>query len=140
MTVRMLTPHLSVAEFACKHCGDIPHELKKTEMPYKFDVFFGMFETIRKEWDMPIRINSGFRCAVKNAQVGGAPLSIHLFGLALDLDCANEKGVEKMMKIIEFACPELRVGKYSNFVHIDAGYYISPRIKESWMEGIRWDG
>jgi len=37
--------------------------------------------------DLPIHVNSGYRCPQLNARVGGAPNSAHLNGLAADIVC-----------------------------------------------------
>lgn len=37
--------------------------------------------------DLPIHINSGYRCAALNKKVGGASESAHLSGLAADIVC-----------------------------------------------------
>ena len=136
--MKYLSPHISVREYACRHCGEIPYPLTLDDMPVMYSLLFEAFELIRNEWGKPIIINSGYRCPAHNANVGGAPYSIHTFGLALDCHAESETGVEVMARIIDMVMPELRMGTYKNFIHIDVGYYINPRLKESWREGERW--
>lgn len=135
---KYLSPHLSIDEYKCRCCGEVPYPITLDEFPVMYSLLFEAFELIRSEWGGPIRINSGYRCPKHNAEVGGAPYSIHTFGLALDMNCKNTRGVEKMERIIDLVMPELRVGIYPTFVHMDVGYYINPRLKESWAEGVRW--
>lgn len=71
-----LWPHVSFAEVACRHCGEInmhPATLMNFE---KFRSNMG---------GKPIAILSGYRCPVHNRAVGGAQASYHLVGLALDV-------------------------------------------------------
>jgi hypothetical protein len=60
-----------------------------------------------------------------------------MFGLALDLGC-GEENVDELAEIIDREVPDLRVGKYKNFIHIDVGYYIYPRATRAWRKGARW--
>lgn len=58
------------------------------------DVGFLMaLDILRSQWNTPIKITSGFRCAKHNADVGGEPDSMHLKGRAADIamDDANER-------------------------------------------------
>lgn len=134
----MLSPHLGTAEFCCKHCGTLPYSLMGEVIPLMYSFLFDAFESIREEWNGPVRINSGYRCPKHNTLVCGSPWSIHTFGLALDLDAGDEDGVERMVEIVDLVCPEVRLGTYRDFVHIDYGFLINPRLKESWVEGQRW--
>lgn len=47
------------------------------------------YETFRTFIDTPLIINSGFRCAFHNWDIGGKPLSRHLVGEAIDIDAKN---------------------------------------------------
>jgi hypothetical protein len=45
-----------------------------------------IFQPIRDHFGVPIRISSGYRSAALNKKIGGAKVSQHLSGEALDLD------------------------------------------------------
>ena len=45
-----------------------------------------VFQPIRDHFGVPIRISSGYRSAALNKKIGGAKVSQHLSGEALDLD------------------------------------------------------
>lgn len=68
-----LSPHFSIAEWACKHCGRIKAHRET-------------FRSLEAERELvgPIAIVSGHRCDDHNAAIGGAPLSQHRFGTAGD--------------------------------------------------------
>ena len=45
-----------------------------------------IFEPIRKHFQVPIHISSGYRSKELNALIGGVKTSDHCFGMAIDLD------------------------------------------------------
>lgn len=45
-----------------------------------------IFEPIRKHFNQPIHISSGYRSKALNKAIGGAATSAHCFGLAIDID------------------------------------------------------
>ena len=48
-----------------------------------------VLEPLRKMLGHPVRINSGYRSARLNKEVGGVPNSYHLTGRAADIFCKN---------------------------------------------------
>lgn len=75
------TPHFARAEFACdcqgEYCDGFPEEMC-LELLLKL-------EALRNALNTPVIITSGVRCPTRNAEVGGAEKSQHLFGQAADL-------------------------------------------------------
>jgi len=70
-------PHFSPREISCRHCGEI------CIWPEALDAI----ERLRMAMAAPLVVNSGHRCALHNARVGGAPLSMHkrlAFDIALN--------------------------------------------------------
>jgi zinc D-Ala-D-Ala carboxypeptidase len=77
---RMVTPHFRLSELWCPCCRRAP-EVEEWQLP-------GMLEQLRHHGgDLPLKVNSAFRCGKHNAQVGGQPLSMHMAGLAADIEC-----------------------------------------------------
>ena len=129
----MLSKYISREEYACHHCGALPPDFNF----YPYEEFFDVFDDIREEWGKPININSGYRCPVHNASLSGSsPISAHIFGLALDCKCPGE--VDELHSLVVDMYPELRIGKYPTFIHIDQAFKIYPRASLSWVEGARW--
>ncbi len=60
-------PHFAPAEIACRCCGEL----------YIWPQALDALERLRLAMNAPLRIDSGHRCALHNARVGGAPLSLH---------------------------------------------------------------
>lgn len=113
------TKNFKVSEFACKHCGG--NEIDQRVV--------NMAQTIRDEIGVPIRINSGYRCAVHNSSpsVRGAKNSNHVKGLAADLSCSLGAldlylAIHKLYVLGKL--PDLDYCIYypfKNFCHIDCG-------------------
>jgi hypothetical protein len=71
-------PHFSLREIACPCCGEV------RIWPKALDAL----EILRASLGEPLQITSGHRCALHNARVGGAPLSLHK-RLAFDVALAG---------------------------------------------------
>lgn len=138
-----LSKYLSKVEYQCKCCGALPPDLfdDGSELAVVYDGFFSAFDDIREMFGKAIKITSGYRCIKHNQDIGGEPLSVHTFGLALDMDCKTPEEVEWLAECVEKTHDELRMGKYlqsGTFVHADCGFYIWPRASLAWVSGKRW--
>lgn len=58
-------------------------------------------EMVRDLLGEPIRVNSGYRCAVLNTAIGGAKASAHMDGLAVDFTCAEYGPPIAIVKALE---------------------------------------
>ena len=90
-----LTPHFSLRETGIEN---VPNE----EQVNNLKRLCGWLEQLRRRWnnlygegDDPIIINSGFRSPEVNKAVGGATLSNHLTGCAVDIRCI---GIEQALR------------------------------------------
>ena len=136
---RYLFGHILLSEYRCPCCGAIPYDEEGLGQRELFEAY----EAIRSTLNRPLRITSGFRCPKHNADIGGEPFSIHLFGLALDIDAKDIGEVESLVAAVNLTAPNLRMGIYTKaetFVHIDTGYRIIPRVLRAWHPGARWNG
>ena len=109
------TKNFKVSEFACK-CGCGNRVQQK---------LIDMLQVIRDKAEIPVRVNSGYRCAEHNAKVGGVKGSQHIQGVAADISCS--KGAKFLLKIVqelyaEGKLPDLQFCKeYSSWIHVDCG-------------------
>ena len=109
------TKNFKVGEFACK-CG-CGNEVKQE--------LIDMLQVIRERSGIPIRVNSGYRCPIHNAKVGGVKDSQHIQGVAADISCS--KGAKFLWDITrqlynEGKIPTLQFCKlYRTWIHVDCG-------------------
>ena len=106
-----LSPHFRAEEFTCNHCGSagpgVPQEL------------LDVLEEVRDWAGCPVVINSGYRCPTHNANVGGAPQSKHLEGIAADIRL-TEVASNRVADHLEGEYPDrYGIGRYDSFTHID---------------------
>ena len=106
---------MKVSEFACHCCGK--NEIKQR--------IIDIAQKIRTRIGVPIHINSGYRCAKHNANVGGVKASKHTKGKAADLSCSLGAKVlfDTVKKLhAQGKLPDLDYCiKYKTFIHIDCG-------------------
>ena len=95
-----LTPHFTLRELTKTNTGikNVPNEAQVNNLKR----LCKWLERLRKKWndlygdgDDPIIINSGFRSPEVNKAVGGATLSNHLTGCAVDIRCI---GIEQALR------------------------------------------
>ena len=111
-------PNFSKSEFSCKcGCGD-------SEMSAEL---LNRLQSARTEIGKPFRINSAKRCRLHNARVGGAPMSFHKTGEAVDIS-TNGHDREALFKAL-MNSGFTGFGFYQTFIHVDIG---RPR---SWSGG-----
>jgi uncharacterized protein YcbK (DUF882 family) len=106
-----LSEHFDRSEFRCRcGCGwdTVDAELIR------------VLEDLRRcLMDRPITINSGCRCKMHNALVGGSPKSQHILGKAADI---RVEGLDPSVvaECLEDKYPDrYGIGRYISFTHID---------------------
>jgi len=131
-----------------KHFSEVPERLWKWDnfKPNEYYLFcpccgefyldfesMDRLQAARDNIGSPIRINSGHRCPIHNARVGGAPLSQHK-KIAFDISVFNsdKKKVLEGLKKAGFTT----YGFYKTFVHTDirkGRMWYGKGGKEAWM-------
>lgn len=99
-------PNFSARELACPCCG---------EMCVRTDALDAI-QALRNAMAAPLIIDSGHRCALHNAHVGGAPLSQHK-SLAFDVRLAGHAPMALREKAR--ACGFHGFGYGNSFLHLD---------------------
>ena len=82
------------------------------------ELVFHILQPLRDKFDVPIHINSGYRCLKLNAVVGGVPSSQHVMGQAADIVVEGKKPIEVAEMIVEMGLPYDQIGLYDTFVHV----------------------
>lgn len=115
-------PNFSAAELACRHCG----------AAYFAPDDFDALQALRDELGVPVVVNSAHRCALHNAQVGGAVRSQHR-KIAFDVALAGQER-ERVLAAAR-AVGFTGFGFYGTFLHLDRGRartWVSRKGKEVW--------
>lgn len=109
-----LSQHFRAAEFTCNHCGELPRDKYPPERLLDF------LEVIRTHFgNKSVNINSGYRCPTHNRNVGGAPNSYHLKGMAADFWIKGVSHSDVQDYAERLIGNSGGVGRYSTFTHID---------------------
>lgn len=108
--MRYAVAHFEPEEFVCPCCG----------RGRASQLLVLWLDLLRRAWGGPVRVNSGFRCAARNREVGGVPRSRHLLGCAADLAPASSAGAADFFGLARRLCglPGWEVIVHARFVHI----------------------
>jgi len=77
-----------------------------------------MLDNAREIAGIPFKINSGFRTKSHNAYIGGAKLSSHLYGYAIDIHCTDSRRRAIILNALSKA-GFTRFGIADTFIHTD---------------------
>lgn len=125
-----LSEHFQARELWCRHCCVL--KVAPGLLP--------ALEALRAELcrahgrDVPITVNSGYRCPTHNRRIGGSPNSKHLRGEAADIWA---KGVtlrelyEAALQVPAFAKGGIGVYPQNGFIHID----VANQRRWGWVDG-----
>ena len=105
-----LSENFKESEFKCKGTGTLPKEGIDPAL-------VALLEKIRKHFDAPVLITSGYRSPSHNEAVGGAKGSYHVKGMAADIRVGGTPPSKVYNYINTFHKGGL--GRYKTFTHID---------------------
>lgn len=117
-------PHFTARELSCRCCGEI------CIWPDALDAI----ERLRAAVNAPLLIDSGHRCALHNARVGGAPLSLHK---QLAFDVALRGHDPAKLAALARSSGFRGFGFGNTFLHLDtrgrsAHWFYGERSKAKW--------
>ena len=117
----MINEYFKYSEFNCK-CGkcERPEGVPSKEL-------VDILTKIRKHYNQPVVINSGYRCEAHNKAVGGSANSQHFKGSAVDFIVKNTPTESVWEYVLEkwgdeplgLAIKRNKSNIYAGFVHID---------------------
>lgn len=142
-------------EYQCHHCGELPpffyviNDDGEREVRIEYAYLFTCFEEIRNQWGSGIVVTSGYRCPGHQLSLylkgkSSTAVSVHMFGLALDMRCKDEEEVRQMATIAKALPMKPRVGwqeyieKPKPWIHIDLGHLITPGYSSKLRQGAEW--
>ena len=105
-----LSKYFKRSEFACKcFCG---FDAVDTEL-------LRVLEDVREHFNAPVTINSGNRCKMHNASIGGAEKSNHVNGIAADIRVEGVEPDAVAYYLNTKYFDKYGLGIYSSWTHID---------------------
>jgi len=108
-------------EFRCKcGCGGLIVDNK----------LVAMLDDARAAYKAPMVVVSGYRCAKRNAAVGGKRNSAHRKGMAADIRYTTARDLFRMLNIF-FIVGFKRVGIGRGFVHVDTSTELPQEV--AWL-------
>lgn len=117
----MINEYFKYSEFNCK-CGkcERPEGVPSQEL-------VDILTKIRKHYNQPVIINSGYRCEAHNKKVGGSANSQHFKGSAVDIIVKNTPTESVWEYVLDkwgdsplgLAIKRNKDNIYAGFVHID---------------------
>lgn len=113
-----ITDHFHMLEAVCRHCGRIPDQ-------DVVEATAAWMEEVREVLgNRPLHATSWCRCPVHNANVGGAPASYHMKGVAVDFTARglSAREVQKILKKHQGKGKLIGgLGTYKSWTHVDRG-------------------
>ncbi len=96
-----------------------------------------LLQALRDAMEVPIHVTSGYRCISRNAEVGGAKASQHLYGLAADIKTDNRKLLKNAIPILR-ALP--RIGGLGHYYKDGAIWrlHVDVRPRDAKLGLIEW--
>lgn len=79
---------------------------------------FYMLQPLRDHFNIPLYINSGFRCPALNKVLKGATNSRHLYGQAADFTTFSKDTDDAIFRYISEMMIFDQVIRYDNFIHV----------------------
>ena len=82
-----------------------------------------VLDPLRAQYGKPIKVNSGYRCPLKNKAVGGASQSQHIAGEAADIRCHTDStdNTDELLRLAQIIVQNGRFDQmilYPTFIHV----------------------
>jgi zinc D-Ala-D-Ala carboxypeptidase len=103
-----LSKNFNSNEFVCS-CGNCHSSFISEDLITKL-------QALREDYGKPIVITSGYRCPEHNRSIGGAKLSQHVLGNAVDI--AGDD-LDSLYKLAEKHFDAVGDGRPKGFIHVD---------------------
>ena len=107
-------------EFRCRCCGGLPPDAQENIRA----LVEAVLDPARERYGGPVTVNSGYRCAKHNREVGGVSASQHLRGEAADIVPVNSEklkvksDLERLKQIIIENGRYDQLIDYGTFLHV----------------------
>lgn len=99
-----------------------------------------IFEPIRRHFNKPIHVSSGFRSKILNQKIGGSKNSQHTKGQALDIDQGNRKDNMEIFEFIKNNLPFDQLINEFGYDWIHVSYNTDGRQRGEVLDAIKEEG
>lgn len=99
-----------------------------------------IFEPIRKHFNKPIHVSSGYRSKILNEKIGGSRNSQHTKGQALDIDQGNRKDNMEIFEFIKNNLPFDQLINEFGYDWIHVSYNTYGRQRGQVLDAIKEEG
>ena len=120
-----LTTHFNIREFRCK-CGGNHDTKLDSSLADKLEKLHKALNCSK------IIINSGYRCAAHDKNVGGSGTGQHVCGTAADIVCYDSKGRVISSKIVCCAAQDIGFGGIANIDGTYTATHVDVRSSNFW--------
>lgn len=115
-----VSPHFSNDELKCHSGINCPHCGGQNRCTVRL---LTALEALRRvAGNVPIRVNSAYRCAAHNAEIGGVPDSEHVLGNAADIVIEGMTAAQMYRKarlVTAFRAGGIGVAILQGYIHVD---------------------
>ena len=112
--------YFKMEEFRCRCCGGLPPDAQENIRA----LVDAVLDPARERYGGPVTVNSGYRCAKHNREVGGVSASQHLRGEAADITVVNSEKIIDKSELARLKQIIIENGKfdqlidYGTFLHV----------------------
>lgn len=112
--------YFKLEEFRCRCCGGLPPDAQENIRALVENVL----DPARQQLGGPVTVNSGYRCAKHNREVGGVSASQHLRGEAADICPVKSEKIKVKSELVRLKEIIIKNGKfdqlidYGTFLHV----------------------
>ena len=120
-----LTEHFNIREFRCK-CGRNHDTKLDSDLADKLEKLHKALNCSK------IIVNSGYRCAAHDKNVGGSGSGQHVNGTAADIVCYDKNGKRISSKIVSCAAQDIGFGGIANIDSTYTATHVDVRSSNFW--------
>ena len=113
--------YFKMEEFRCRCCGGLPPDAQENIRA----LVEAVLDPARERYGGPVTVNSGYRCAKHNREVGGVSASQHLRGEAADITVVNSEKIIDKSELARLKQIIIDNGRYDQLIDYGTFLHVS---------------
>ena len=113
--------YFKMEEFRCRCCGGLPPDAQENIRA----LVEAVLDPARERYGGPVTVNSGYRCAKHNREVGGVSASQHLRGEAADITVVNSEKIIDKSELARLKQIVIDNGRYDQLIDYGTFLHVS---------------